>query len=256
NVNRCVGGILSSHIASRHGADGLPEDSIQVTFTGSAGQSFGGWLAPGVSFTLFGDAQDYCGKGLSGGTLAVRPREEATFKAEDNVVIGNVALYGATGGKAFFRGIAGERFGVRNSGAEAVVEGIGAHGCEYMTGGTVVVLGPIGPNFGAGMTGGRAFVYDADGSPGGRLHAAAVTGSRLSDAIHERSDGPSIAADLSRLLVAHRAAGSALAERILAEPRVPFDRFWVVEPIETDVAATGSQPSRDRVAADGGRPEG
>jgi glutamate synthase (NADPH/NADH) large chain/glutamate synthase (ferredoxin) len=164
NVNRCVGGILSSHIAQRHGADGLSEDAIKVTFTGSAGQSFGGWLAPGVTFTLFGDANDYCGKGLSGGTLAVRPRTEASFKAEDNVVVGNVALYGATGGKAFFRGIGGERFGVRNSGAVAVVEEVGDHGCEYMTGGRVVVLGPTGRNFAAGMSGGLAFVLDRDGT--------------------------------------------------------------------------------------------
>jgi len=145
-----------------------------VTFTGSAGQSFGGWLAPGVSFTLFGDAQDYCGKGLSGGALAVRPREEATFKAEDNVVIGNVALYGATGGKAFFRGIAGERFGVRNSGAEAVVEAVGDHGCEYMTGGRVVVLGPTGRNFAAGMSGGLAFVLDEDGTFRAKVNPALI----------------------------------------------------------------------------------
>jgi glutamate synthase (NADPH/NADH) large chain/glutamate synthase (ferredoxin) len=164
NVNRCVGGILSSHIAARHGAEGLPDEAIKVTFTGSAGQSFGGWLAPGVEFTLCGDANDYCGKGLSGGTIAVRPRAEAGFKAEDNVVVGNVALYGATAGKAFFRGIGGERFGVRNSGASAVVEEVGDHGCEYMTGGRVVVLGPTGRNFAAGMSGGLAFVLDEDGT--------------------------------------------------------------------------------------------
>src|SRR4051812_35477554 len=164
NVNRCVGGILSSHIAQRHGADGLADESIRVTFTGSAGQSFGGWLAPGVEFTLCGDANDYCGKGLSGGTIAVRPRDEAGFKAEENVVVGNVALYGATAGKAFFRGIGGERFAVRNSGAAAVVEEVGDHGCEYMTGGRVVVLGPTGRNFAAGMSGGLAFVLDVDGT--------------------------------------------------------------------------------------------
>src|SRR3954463_15475268 len=174
NVNRCVGGILSSHIAQRHGADGLAEDSIKVTFTGSAGQSFGGWLAPGVSFTLFGDANDYCGKGLSGGTLAVRPREEATFAAEENVVVGNVSLYGATGGKAFFRGIAGERFCVRNSGATAVVEAVGDHGCEYMTGGRAVILGPTGRNFAAGMSGGLAFVLDEDGTFRAKVNPAVV----------------------------------------------------------------------------------
>jgi len=164
NVNRCVGGVLSSRIAERHGADGLAEDTLKVHFTGSAGQSFGGWLAPGVSFTLHGDTNDYAGKGLSGGVLAVRPPEGVTFAAEDNVIIGNTVLYGATAGRAFFRGRAGERFAVRNSGANAVVEGVGDHGCEYMTGGRVVVLGATGRNFAAGMSGGLAFVLDEDGA--------------------------------------------------------------------------------------------
>jgi glutamate synthase domain-containing protein 2/glutamate synthase domain-containing protein 1/glutamate synthase domain-containing protein 3 len=164
NVNRCVGGILSSHIARAHGAGGLPEGTIEVEFEGSAGQSFGGWLAPGVTFTLRGDANDYTGKGLSGGVLAVRPREGMApeFVAEENVIVGNTLLYGATGGRAFFRGLAGERFAVRNSGASAVVEGVGDHGCEYMTGGRVVVLGPTGRNFAAGMSGGVAYVLDED----------------------------------------------------------------------------------------------
>ncbi|MEA2286035.1 MAG: glutamate synthase large chain, partial [Solirubrobacteraceae bacterium] len=160
NVNRCVGGVLSSRIAQRHGAEGLPEGTLEVEFTGSAGQSFGGWLAPGVAFTLHGDANDYTGKGLSGGVLAVLPPDGVTFAAEDNVIIGNTVLYGATDGRAFFRGRAGERFAVRNSGASAVVEGVGDHGCEYMTGGRVVVLGPTGRNFAAGMSGGLAFVLD------------------------------------------------------------------------------------------------
>ena len=160
NVNRCVGGLLSSEIAKRHGARGLDDDAISVTLKGSAGQSFGGWLAKGVSFTLHGDANDYTGKGLSGGVLAVRPPEGSTFRAEDNVVIGNTVLYGATSGRAFFRGLAGERFAVRNSGVLAVVEGVGDHGCEYMTGGRVVVLGPTGRNFAAGMSGGIAYVLD------------------------------------------------------------------------------------------------
>jgi glutamate synthase (NADPH/NADH) large chain/glutamate synthase (ferredoxin) len=163
NVNRCVGGVLSSRIAQRHGAEGLPEGTLEVDFTGSAGQSFGGWLAPGVAFTLHGDANDYTGKGLSGGVLAVLPPDGVTFAAEDNVIIGNTVLYGATGGRAFFRGRAGERFAVRNSGASAVVEGVGDHGCEYMTGGRVVVLGPTGRNFAAGMSGGLAFVLDEHG---------------------------------------------------------------------------------------------
>jgi glutamate synthase (NADPH/NADH) large chain/glutamate synthase (ferredoxin) len=156
NVNRCVGGVLSSRIAQHHGAEGLPADTLEVDFIGSAGQSFGGWLAPGVSFTLHGDANDYTGKGLSGGVLAVLPRDGVTFAAEDNVIVGNTVLYGATDGKAFFRGRAGERFAVRNSGANAVVEGVGDHGCEYMTGGRVVVLGATGRNFAAGMSGGDA----------------------------------------------------------------------------------------------------
>jgi glutamate synthase domain-containing protein 2/glutamate synthase domain-containing protein 1/glutamate synthase domain-containing protein 3 len=162
NRNRCVGGILSSHIAQIHGAEGLPEDSIAVGFEGSAGQSFACWLAPGVTFTLRGDAQDYAGKGLSGGVFAIRPREGMGehFKAEHNVIVGNTVLYGATAGRAFFRGLAGERFAVRNSGAWAVVEGVGDHGCEYMTGGRVVVLGPTGRNFAAGMSGGVAYVLD------------------------------------------------------------------------------------------------
>ena len=166
NRNRCVGGILSSHIARACGAKGLPEDSIVVEFEGSAGQSFGGWLAPGVNFALRGDANDYAGKGLSGGVLAVSPRSDMgeDFVAEQNVIVGNTVLYGATAGRAFFRGLAGERFAVRNSGASTVVEGVGDHGCEYMTGGRVVVLGPTGRNFAAGMSGGVAYVLDERGS--------------------------------------------------------------------------------------------
>src|SRR5581483_6761488 len=138
----------------------------EVELEGSAGQSFAGWLAPGVTFTLRGDAQDYAGKGLSGGVFAIRPREGMGehFRAEENVVVGNTVLYGATGGRAFFRGLAGERFAVRNSGVEAVVEGVGDHGCEYMTGGRVVVLGATGRNFAAGMSGGIAYVLDPDGA--------------------------------------------------------------------------------------------
>jgi glutamate synthase (NADPH/NADH) large chain/glutamate synthase (ferredoxin) len=158
-----VGVLLSGEIARKYGADGLPPDTIYVELEGSAGQSFGGWLAPGVTLILSGDANDYTGKGLSGGTLAVRPPEGSEFVAEENVVIGNTVLYGATSGKAFFRGLAGERFGVRNSGAWAVVEGVGDHGCEYMTGGRVVVLGATGRNFAAGMSGGIAYVLDPEG---------------------------------------------------------------------------------------------
>jgi glutamate synthase domain-containing protein 2/glutamate synthase domain-containing protein 1/glutamate synthase domain-containing protein 3 len=162
NVNRTVGGLLSSAVTQVHGAAGLPPETIRYTLRGSAGQSFGAWLAPGVELTLIGDANDYTGKGLSGGVLAVRPPDEAAYKAEENVVIGNTVLYGATAGSAFFRGLAGERFAVRNSGASAVVEGVGDHGCEYMTGGRAVILGRTGRNFAAGMSGGIAYVLDED----------------------------------------------------------------------------------------------
>ena len=162
NVNRTVGGILSGEIARRYGARGLPEGTIEISFSGSAGQSFAAWLAPGVTFSLRGETNDYTGKGLSGGIVSVRPPESALFRAEENMIVGNTVLYGATAGRAFFRGLAGERFAVRNSGAKAVVEGVGDHGCEYMTGGRVVVLGPTGRNFAAGMSGGIAYVYDKD----------------------------------------------------------------------------------------------
>ena len=138
NVNRTVGGILSGEIARRHGLDGLPEGTIDISFSGSAGQSFGAWLAPGVTFSLRGETNDYTGKGLSGGIVSVRPPDSTLFRAEENMIVGNTVLYGATAGRAFFRGLAGERFAVRNSGAKAVVEGVGDHGCEYMTGGRVV----------------------------------------------------------------------------------------------------------------------
>jgi glutamate synthase (NADPH/NADH) large chain/glutamate synthase (ferredoxin) len=163
NKNRAVGGLLSGEIARVHGENGLPDGSVEVCLTGSAGQSFGAWLARGVELVLDGDANDYCGKGLSGGTIVVRPPADATFAAEHNVIVGNTVLYGATSGRAFFRGLAGERFAVRNSGAITVVEGVGDHGCEYMTGGRVVVLGPTGLNFAAGMSGGIAYVHDSDG---------------------------------------------------------------------------------------------
>jgi glutamate synthase (NADPH) large chain len=162
NVNRTVGGILSGEIARRHGARGLPEGTVEISFSGSAGQSFAAWLAPGVTFSLRGETNDYAGKGLSGGIVSVRPPEKARFLAEENSIVGNTVLYGATAGRAFFRGLAGERFAVRNSGALAVVEGVGDHGCEYMTGGVVVVLGPTGRNFAAGMSGGIAYVYDKE----------------------------------------------------------------------------------------------
>ncbi|HTA06355.1 MAG TPA: glutamate synthase subunit alpha, partial [Solirubrobacteraceae bacterium] len=210
NRNRCVGGILSSHVARRFGADGLSEDSVVVDFEGSAGQSFGGWLAPGVEFTLYGDANDYAGKGLSGGTIAVRPREgmDEHFVAEQNVIVGNTVLYGATDGRAFFRGLAGERFAVRNSGASAVVEGVGDHCCEYMTGGCVVVLGATGRNFAAGMSGGVAYVLDERGDFAERCNMGMVG--------FEAPSGTD-AGELRELIEEHaRRTGSPVAARVLA----------------------------------------
>jgi glutamate synthase (ferredoxin) len=163
NTDRVTGTILSSEIAREHGEEGLPEDSIQLDFVGSAGQSFGAFLAPGVTMKLRGDSNDYIGKGLSGGKIIVVPKADSKFDPEDNVIIGNVAFYGAIKGEAYILGNAGERFCVRNSGMSAVVEGVGDHGCEYMTGGKVVVLGETGRNFAAGMSGGVAYVYNANG---------------------------------------------------------------------------------------------
>jgi glutamate synthase domain-containing protein 3 len=160
NVHRTVGAMLSGEIARRYGSEGLPDDTIRVRLSGSAGQSFGAFLAKGVTLTLAGEANDYVGKGLSGGRLVIFPPAGSRFAAEENILIGNVALYGATSGEAFFNGVAGERFAVRNSGATAVVEGVGDHGCEYMTNGMVVVLGSCGRNFAAGMSGGIAYVLD------------------------------------------------------------------------------------------------
>jgi glutamate synthase domain-containing protein 2/glutamate synthase domain-containing protein 1/glutamate synthase domain-containing protein 3 len=163
NVHRTVGTMLSGEIAKRHGAEGLPEDTIRFHFTGSAGQSFGAFLSKGVTMTLEGDANDYTGKGLSGGKIIVYPPRGSNFQPEENIIVGNVTLYGATSGEAYFNGMAGERFAVRNSGAVTVVESVGDHGCEYMTKGVAVVLGPTGRNFAAGMSGGIAFVLDEDG---------------------------------------------------------------------------------------------
>jgi len=166
NVHRTVGAMLSGQIARRYGSAGLPEDTIRIQLTGCAGQSFGAFLAKGVRLTLEGDANDYVGKGLSGGRLIIYPPRHSEFVPEENILIGNVCLYGATSGEAYFNGMAGERFAVRNSGATAVVEGVGDHGCEYMTNGLVIVLGRAGRNFAAGMTGGLAYVLDQVGDFG------------------------------------------------------------------------------------------
>ena len=153
--------MLSSRISRSYGKEGLSDDTIKINFRGTGGQSFGAFLAPGITFKLEGEANDYFGKGLSGGKIYIHPDRRNNFVAHENQIIGNVAFYGATGGRAFINGLAGERFCVRNSGAEVVVEGVGDHGCEYMTGGTVVILGKVGRNFGAGMSGGVAYIWDS-----------------------------------------------------------------------------------------------
>jgi glutamate synthase domain-containing protein 3 len=174
NVDRTACTMLSAEVSRKHGIEGLAADTIRLKFSGSAGNSFAAFLAPGISIQLEGDANDYFGKGLSGGRIAVYPSKDASFVPEQNIIIGNVSLYGATGGEVYVRGQAGERFGVRNSGAIAVVEGVGDHGCEYMTRGTVVVLGPTGRNFAAGMSGGVAYVFDVEGLFRSNVNAQSV----------------------------------------------------------------------------------
>ncbi|NCA98881.1 MAG: glutamate synthase large subunit [Clostridia bacterium] len=182
NVNRVVGTQLGSEVTRHHGAAGLPEDTISLHFRGSAGQSFGAFIPKGISLRLEGDANDYVGKGLSGGKIIVYPDAKAALVPEENIIIGNVALFGATSGEAYVRGVAGERFCVRNSGVNAVVEGVGDHGCEYMTGGRIVVLGPTGRNFAAGMSGGVAYVLDHDGSFAGNCNTQMVSLQQLVEA--------------------------------------------------------------------------
>jgi glutamate synthase (ferredoxin) len=235
NVHRAVGTMLGGEVTRRFGGGGLPEDTIRLHFTGSAGQSFGAFVPRGVPLLLEGDANDYWGKGLSGGRLAVFPPRDATFTPEANIIIGNVALYGATSGEAYVRGIAGERFAVRNSGAHAVVEGVGDHGCEYMTGGRVVVLGPTGRNFAAGMSGGVAYVLDEDGRFARRCNRELVELERIED-----EDELELVRDLVARHVLH--TGSQYAARLLSEwSRVhrqlvrvmPTDYKRVVESTET-----------------------
>ncbi|MFI4925901.1 MAG: glutamate synthase subunit alpha, partial [Vicinamibacteria bacterium] len=179
NAHRSVGAMLSGEVARRYGHEGLPDDTIHVAFEGIAGQSFGAFLAHGVAFELKGATNDYVGKGLSGGRIVVYPDPACPAKPEENIVVGNTVLYGAIAGEAYYRGVAGERFCVRNSGASAVVEGTGDHGCEYMTGGTVAVLGRTGRNFAAGMSGGIAYVYDPDGTFKDRCNPSMVTLERV-----------------------------------------------------------------------------
>ena len=242
NVNRTVGTILGSELTRRHGAAGLPDDTIRLRFTGSAGQSFGAFVPRGMTLSLEGDANDYVGKGLSGGKIIVFPPREATFVAEENVVIGNVALYGATGGRAFFRGLAGERFCVRNSGALAVVEGTGDHGCEYMTGGVAVVIGPTGRNFAAGMSGGAAYVFDeADEFPS-RCNLEMVALEKLEE--------PEDVEQVRDLLIQHAGyTKSTVAARLLGDWDWAVKKFVKVMPVDyRRVLDQQRQAAREREA--------
>jgi len=253
NVNRTVGAMLSGQIAKRYGHDGLPHDTIVAQFKGTAGQSFGAFLARGVTFELEGDANDYVGKGLSGGRIVVRPLAASAVVPEHSIIVGNTVLYGAIEGECYFRGVAGERFAVRNSGALAVIEGAGDHCCEYMTGGVVVVLGPTGRNFAAGMSGGVAYVLDEDGSFASRCNTAMVELEPMpaeedinSRIFHQARDLEAhgvvdIMSDMSRfdahrlhhLISRHaRFTGSAVAAKILAEWKSWYPKFHKVMPVE------------------------
>jgi glutamate synthase (ferredoxin) len=225
NLNRAVGAILSNEISKIYGEQGLPDNTLKVNFKGSAGQSFGAFATKGLTLKIDGNANDYVGKGLSGARLIIKVPEEATFEANENIIIGNVALYGATSGEAYFNGVAGERFCVRNSGATAVVEGIGDHGCEYMTGGVAVILGKTGRNFGAGMSGGIAYVLDEDQKFKSKCNAADLN----LDPITEENDKQ----QLKELITNHyNYTQSALAQRILENWDAYLPKFIKVLPEE------------------------
>jgi glutamate synthase (NADPH/NADH) large chain len=222
NTDRAVGTILSNEISKRYGSDGLPNDTIHFKFTGTAGQSFAAFNTKGVTLELEGDANDYFGKGLSGARLIIYPSSQAKFVPEKNIIIGNVAFYGATSGEAFIRGKAGERFCVRNSGVNAVVEGVGDHGCEYMTGGRVVVLGDTGRNFAAGMSGGIAYVYDVKGS------FAAMCNAEMVDLDPVNSNDVS---ELKSMVTAHyQNTGSTVAKFIVNDWEAQLKNFIKVFP--------------------------
>ena len=225
NTDRALGATLSYHVSKRYGEKGLPQDTIHASIRGSAGQSFGAYLAPGITLELEGDANDYVGKGLSGGRLIVYPPRASVFKAEENIIVGNVCLYGATGGSCFFRGVAAERFAVRNSGVTAVVEGLGDHGCEYMTGGRVLCLGSTGRNFAAGMSGGIAYVLDVQGDFEGKVNTEMVELSGL-------TDPQEIALVRGLIEDHHHYTGSELAARILLDFNRALPRFVKVLPTD------------------------
>lgn len=225
NIDRAVGAIVSNEISKIYGADGLPEDTINIDFTGSAGQSFGAFATKGLRFTVHGNTNDYLGKGLSGGKLIIKVPEKCTIIPEDNIITGNVTLYGATSGEVYINGKAGERFCVRNSGAKAVVEGIGDHGCEYMTGGVAVILGKVGRNFGAGMSGGIAYVLDSDNTFEQYCNAADLN----IDSVQSIEDQ----VQLEQLIENHfLATGSPLARRLLDDWKNGLSKFKKVLPEE------------------------
>ncbi len=234
NIDLAVGGRVSNALVRERGAEGLPDDTIDLVLRGSAGQTAGAWLAPGVTLSIAGDVNDYAGKGLSGGILSVRPAENASYRAERNVIAGNVALYGATGGKAFFRGLAGERFAVRNSGALAVVEGIGEHGCEYMTGGCVVVLGPTGRNFAAGMSGGIACVWNPEDT------FEACVNQEMVELEPVHPDGNDFLHDL--VAEHERRTGSTVAAGLLGRWEEAIEEFTVVIPPGFRAALAHTEP--------------
>jgi glutamate synthase (NADH) len=225
NVDRALGTSLSYRISKLYGEEGLPKDTIHISMTGSAGQSCGAFLAPGITIELEGDANDYVGKGLSGGRLIVYPPKKSTFKAEENIIVGNVCLYGATSGEAFIRGVAAERFAVRNSGANAVVEGLGDHGCEYMTGGRIVVLGTTGRNFAAGMSGGIAYVLDLAHTFASKVNMEMVELGKVTD--------PREIASLRSLIEDHRHyTRSEVADRVLHDFHHLLSSFVRVMPLD------------------------
>ncbi len=240
NINRTVGTILSHEVAKRYGQVGLPEDTIRLKFSGSAGQSIGAFLAHGITIELEGDANDYVGKGLSGGKIVIYPPKDASYEPEDNIVVGNVCLYGATGGEAYFRGVAAERFCVRNSGAKTVIEGVGQHGCEYMTGGRVVILGRTGRNFAAGMSGGIAYVWDRHGDFNLNCNLATVALEKIASAEEEQQ--------VKDLITKHQAyTGSTVAEEALANWSTFVDECVKVMP--TDYKRVLEQLSKQAEAA-------
>ena len=231
NIHRSIGARLSGEIAKRHGNQGMADKPIKLQLTGTCGQSFGVWNAGGLHMHLEGDANDYVGKGMTGGELVITPPKGSLFASQESTIIGNTCLYGATGGTLYAAGLAGERFGVRNSGAKAVVEGIGDHGCEYMTGGVVTVLGKTGINFGAGMTGGFAFVMDEDNSFVDRYNHELLDIHRLSTERMEQH----MKYLFNNIRDYVDATGSAWGQKILQEFDEQVSKFWLVIPKATDL---------------------